>query len=70
MGSLIIIPAATAKHLAHDLRSMFAISVATAVLSTVAGTVLAERVGRPTGPVIIAIAAGLFFASLLRRRHS
>jgi ABC-type Mn2+/Zn2+ transport system permease subunit len=49
---------------------MFAIAVATAVISTVAGTALAERFGRPTGPVIIAIAAGLFFAGLLRRRHA
>ena len=68
MGSLIIIPAATAKHLATDLNSMLVIAVAMAVFSTLAGTSLAHAIHRETGPVIIAIAAGVFFASLLKRR--
>jgi ABC-type Mn2+/Zn2+ transport system permease subunit len=69
MGSLVIIPAATAKHLARSLGGMFAIAVAVAVFSTIAGEVLAALVHRPTGPVIIAIAAALFLASLLLRRR-
>jgi len=69
MGSLIIIPAATAKHLARSLDQMLAIAVGAAVLSTVAGEIVAAHVHRATGPVIIAIAAVLFFAGLpLRRR--
>jgi len=68
MGSLIIIPAATAKHLARSLHGMFAIAVVVAVTSTVGGEIVAARVHRPTGPVIIAIAAALFFASLAGRR--
>ncbi|HTN51932.1 MAG TPA: metal ABC transporter permease [Anaeromyxobacter sp.] len=70
MGSLVIIPAATAKHLARNLDGMLATSAAVAVASTVAGELLAARLHRPTGPVIIAIAAGLFFASLLARREA
>jgi ABC-type Mn2+/Zn2+ transport system permease subunit len=69
MGSLVIIPAATAKHLARSLDGMLAISVAVAVVSTVGGEVLAPLFERPTGPVIIAIAAVLFFASLVFRRR-
>jgi ABC-type Mn2+/Zn2+ transport system permease subunit len=69
MGSLVIIPAATAKHLARSLDGMFAIAVAVAVFSTIAGEVLATLVHRPTGPVIIAIAAALFLASLVLRRR-
>lgn len=69
MGSLVIIPAATAKHLARSLDGMFAIAVAVAVSSTLAGEVLAASIHRPTGPVIIAIAAALFLASLLARRR-
>lgn len=69
MGSLVIIPAATAKHLARSLDGMFAIAVAVAVFATIAGEVLAALVHRPTGPVIIAIAAALFLASLLTRRR-
>lgn len=68
MGSLIIIPAATAKLIARSLDEMLAVSVVCAVVSTLAGEALAARLGRPTGPVIIALAAGLFFASLPLRR--
>ena len=69
MGSLIIIPAATAKHLATNLHSMLTIAVAIAVFSTLAGTSLAHVIHRETGPVIIAIAAAVFFGGLLKRRR-
>jgi ABC-type Mn2+/Zn2+ transport system permease subunit len=69
MGSLVIIPAATAKHLARSLDGMFAIAVGVAVASTLAGELLAPELHRPTGPVIVAIAAASFFASLLVRRR-
>jgi ABC-type Mn2+/Zn2+ transport system permease subunit len=69
MGSLVIIPAATAKSLARSLKGMFALAAGLAILSTLLGELLAARLGRPTGPIIISIAAGFFFASLpLRRR--
>jgi len=70
MGSLIIIPAATAKHLARGLRGMLAIAVAVATASTLLGTVLAASMGRAPGPVVIAFAAGFFFLSLAARRAS
>ncbi len=69
MGSLVIIPAATAKHLARSLHGMLAISVGVAVASTLAGEILASRLHRATGPVIIAIAAGMFLVSLFVRRR-
>lgn len=69
MGSLVIIPAATAKHLARSLTEMLAISVGVAVFSTLVGEVVAARVGRPPGPVIITVAATLFVASLPLRRN-
>jgi len=68
MGSLVIIPAATAKRLARTLSQMLAYAVVIAVLATVAGTVVARHVGHPPGPVIISIAALCFLASLIRRR--
>jgi zinc transport system permease protein len=68
MGSLIIIPAATAKLIARSLDEMLAVSVVCAVVSTLAGEALAARLDRPTGPVIIALAAALFFISLPLRR--
>ena len=69
MGSLIIIPAATAKHLARSLDGMLGASVALAVASTWSGEVLADRLNRSSGPVIIAVASVLFFASLLLRHR-
>jgi len=54
MGSLIIIPAATAKLLARNLDGMLGIAVAVAVLSTVTGEYVAAHLHRTTGPVIIA----------------
>lgn len=68
MGSMIIIPAATAKRLARDLSGMFAWATAVAVASTVVGTGIALAGGRPPGPVIVCVAAAMFLASLVIRR--
>jgi ABC-type Mn2+/Zn2+ transport system permease subunit len=68
MGSLIIIPAATAKHVARSLTGMLLVAVAVSVTSTVVGELVASRLHRPTGPVIIVVAAACFFASLAKPR--
>ena len=68
MGSLIIIPAATAKQLARSLSGMQLISVCLAVVATLAGALAAPALGLATGPVTIVVAAVIFFASLLVRR--
>jgi ABC-type Mn2+/Zn2+ transport system permease subunit len=65
MGSLVIIPAATAKRLATTLGSMLVTAVVIATASTLVGVVLARFSHRDTGPVIIAITAAVFFVSLL-----
>jgi ABC-type Mn2+/Zn2+ transport system permease subunit len=70
MGSLIIIPATTAKHLARNLSGMLKISVFLAVLATLAGTWAARFLHRPSGPIIILVAGALFCLSLFRRRPS
>jgi ABC-type Mn2+/Zn2+ transport system permease subunit len=68
MGSMVIIPAATAKRLARTLNQMLAYAVGAAVLATVVGTELAGRIDRPSGPFIICTATVLFAATLLDRR--
>jgi ABC-type Mn2+/Zn2+ transport system permease subunit len=70
MGALLIIPAATARRLARNLNQMFALSVAIAVFSTLAGMACAPLFDVETGPIIASIAGGMFFLSLLvpRRR--
>ena len=69
MGSLIIIPAATAKYLASNVNAMLTLAIVIAVFSTLVGTALAHPFQREPGPLIIAVAAGVFFVSLLRRRR-
>jgi ABC-type Mn2+/Zn2+ transport system permease subunit len=68
MGSLTIIPAATAKHLAKNLNGMFAIAVGVAVSATLSGELLAVHFHRPTGPLIIVVAAAAFLATAPMRR--
>jgi len=64
MGSLLIIPAATAKHLAGSLNAMQAISVAVAVGATLLGSVAAPLLHIETGPATIVAAAIAFVVSL------
>src|ERR1019366_1630632 len=66
MGSLIIIPATIAKRLARSIDGMFAIAVGAALASTLLGTWIAAVAHRPSGPVIVGIAGGLFFLSLVK----
>jgi ABC-type Mn2+/Zn2+ transport system permease subunit len=66
MGSLIIIPATVAKRLARSIDGMFAISIGAALASTLLGTWFAALTHRPSGPIIVSIAGGLFFLSLLK----
>jgi ABC-type Mn2+/Zn2+ transport system permease subunit len=68
MGSLIIIPAATARRVAHSLNGMFTVAVVIAIISTVCGSYVATLLHRATGPFIIMIAGVTFFVSLLRRQ--
>jgi len=69
MGSLVIIPAATAKHVVRNLDAMFAVAVGVAVASTLLAEIVAPALHRPTGPVIITLAAAAFLGSLLVRRR-
>jgi len=67
MGSLIIIPAATAKRLSKNLNQLLALAALIAVATTLAGSWIAASLHRETGPVIVALAAGCFVLTFLRR---
>lgn len=67
MGSLIIIPAATAKRLSRNLTQMLVIAAAMAIGVTVAGSAAAARGHRPGGPFIVTLAALCFFLTFCRR---
>ena len=66
MGSLIIIPAATARRLATHLSQMLWVSAAVAAGATIAGSIAAPAVHQEPGPVIVTIAALGFLLTFLR----
>jgi ABC-type Mn2+/Zn2+ transport system permease subunit len=68
MGSLIIIPAATARQLAGGLNSMLVIAVLLAVAATLVGFFGGPHLHVGAGPLTIAAAAGLFLLSMVVRR--
>lgn len=65
MGSLIIIPAATARRVSRNLTQMLAIASALAIVVTILGTLAAAHFHRSPGPFIVTIAAAAFFLSAL-----
>ncbi len=67
MGSLIIIPAATAKRLSGNLSQMLTGAVLLAIGATLTGTMAAAWLHRESGPVIVTIAAAGFGLAMLRR---
>lgn len=69
MGSLIIIPAATARQIARNLDQMLAWSVAVALVSTVVGAWLASSTHHETGPLIVIVAGLCFTIALAARRR-
>ena len=65
MGALIIIPAAAARRMSRNLGQMLILSVAVSLVATIAGMLLAAYLGTGTGPMIVSVAGGIFFFSLL-----
>ena len=56
------------RHLARSLDAMLGTAVALAVAAAFFGFVSAPLLGVPPGALVISIAAGMFYPSLLRRR--
>lgn len=64
MSALLIIPAASAKLWTKKLSTMLLLSAAIGGISGVTGTFIsAIRTGLSTGPIIVLVAAGIFFIS-------
>lgn len=68
MGSLVIIPAATARHLSRSLDRMLVTAVALALLATTTGFAGARALELPAGALTITVAAGLFALGVVFRR--
>jgi ABC-type Mn2+/Zn2+ transport system permease subunit len=65
MGSLIIIPAASAKNVANSLSQMLKLAAVFAVAATAAGTSLALWLNVETGPLIVTVSAIGFLITVL-----
>lgn len=64
MSALLIIPAASAKLWTNKLSSMLILSAAIGGIAGIAGSFIsAIRTGLSTGPIIVLVAAGIFFIS-------
>lgn len=69
VGALIIIPAATARNLTHDLKKFLWISALVSVLSVVIGYWLSAELNLDLGPSIISVASAIFGLSLFGRKE-
>jgi ABC-type Mn2+/Zn2+ transport system permease subunit len=65
MGSLIIIPAATAKNLSKNLNQMLILAALFAAAATAAGSSLALWLHRETGPMIVTVSTIGFLLTVL-----
>ena len=68
VGSLIITSGAIARQLTHNLHSFLLISSASSVLAVGLGMFFSAQYGTDLGPTIVAVAAGLFCFSLLKKK--
>ncbi len=66
-GALIIIPAATARHLAGSMKQYVSLSVFLGLVSVIGGVTLSYFYHLPPGPVSIIISGAIFFISLLKK---
>lgn len=68
MGSLIIIPAATARNVAGSMKSYLWLSAIIGVVGAVLGILTSQFYGVSPGPAFVLFAGALFFISIFLRR--
>lgn len=64
INSLLVLPAATARNVANNVKQYHVVSVLCAMISGIAGLVLSYYCDMAAGATIVVIAAGLFFITL------
>jgi ABC-type Mn2+/Zn2+ transport system permease subunit len=67
--SLLVIPAATARNIARNLRQQILLSVGVGLAGGLGGTMLSYRYDVPCGPAIVLVCIGLFVISLAWTRR-
>ena len=69
INSLLVLPAAAARNIAQNVKSYHLLSVAVALLSGVAGLLLAYYCNMAAGASIVVVAAAVFFLTLLLKPY-
>lgn len=69
VGSLIIIPASTARQLTHSLTAFLSASIIVSVISILLGFFISNQYGTSLGPTVVTVSAGLFVLSLLKKKE-
>lgn len=67
INALLILPAASARNLARNMRSYHFLSVLIAVVCGILGLVLSYYTDIATGPMIVLLASAVFFLTFLKR---
>lgn len=65
INALLILPAAASRNIASNMREYHLFSVMIAVFSGITGLILSYYMGTATGPMVVIIAAIIFFITLL-----
>ena len=69
VGSLIIIPASTARQLTHSLGAFMATSAIVSVAAMLIGFWIAGQYGFQLGPTVVVVAAAFFVLSLFKKKR-
>ena len=67
VNAMLILPAAAARNLARNLRSYHLLALVFGLFSGMTGLLLSCYNGVPAGPMIVLVAAALFFGSFAMR---
>jgi len=68
IGPLLIIPAAAAKNIARNLKTMFVLSIVFGILSSVTGLVVSYYLNTASGPTIVLMSTFIFIITLSSRK--
>jgi len=64
--SLLIVPSASAKNIASNMRQLFSLSCIFGVVSGVSGLIASIYLNTPSGPTIVLVSIGIFLLTMLK----
>ena len=68
INSLLILPAASSRNLARNMRSYHLLAILFALISGIAGLIISYQLNTATGPTIVLVSAVIFFTTFFMRK--